>query len=361
MHRGIQQAYEISLLVQSYHDFAEFPAPPEEKTGWPWTEVSVEHPFDPGVALPKITVVTPSYNQGMYIEETIRAILLQRYPNLEYIISEDGSTDDSLAIIERYAPWLRVLRADKNSGMSAAINKGFAEATGDIITWISSDDTYQPGAFHEVARKWMKLDTEKYGVIVGGFSFMNENSDVEEFLHKPRIPGTGPIDLSLLPLSNWRLHQVSTFYLRTALDNAGRFVREEIRHNMDRELLYRICKSYKICTTDMRLAAFRIHRASKSWNPKTMISMARDFAAVQNYFRSDVDSENRIREKIARQIIGSGYVKYAKYNTSFWKSVVALLTALWYHPKFLFKKNYLKNFITVAIMRPFKWEKINSQ
>jgi cellulose synthase/poly-beta-1,6-N-acetylglucosamine synthase-like glycosyltransferase len=94
----------------------ELPAPPAGKTGWPWTEECPRLPdrMQGGQIWPRISIVTPSFNQEDFIEETIRAILLQGYPNLEYIISEDCSTDDTLEIVRKYEKWLTVLVADRN-------------------------------------------------------------------------------------------------------------------------------------------------------------------------------------------------------------------------------------------------------
>jgi cellulose synthase/poly-beta-1,6-N-acetylglucosamine synthase-like glycosyltransferase len=122
----------------------ELPAPPAGKSGWPWT---VETPILPyrmpdGGDWPRISIVTPSYNQGHFIEETIRAILLQGYPDFEYVISEDSSTDNTLEVESKYERWLTVLMADKKGGMSKAINRAWKRTTGEIVTWISSDDIY---------------------------------------------------------------------------------------------------------------------------------------------------------------------------------------------------------------------------
>ena len=111
-------------------ELGQLPTPPAGKTGWPWT---VETPPLPperpdGSPWPQISIVTPSYNQGQFIEETIRSILLQGYPDLEYIIIDGGSTDESIEMIKKYGPWLTQWISEKDRGQAHAINKGLARS-----------------------------------------------------------------------------------------------------------------------------------------------------------------------------------------------------------------------------------------
>lgn len=132
---------------------AELPAPPKDKTGWPWTIESSPLPEirSDGNTWPKITIVTPSYNQDSYIEQTIRSILLQGYPNLEYIIVDGKSTDRSVEIIQRYSPYLTRWSSEPDAGQANAINKGFLNATGSWLNWINSDDLLAPDALKKIA------------------------------------------------------------------------------------------------------------------------------------------------------------------------------------------------------------------
>src|SRR5688572_11561284 len=101
--------------------------------------------------LPSITVITPSYNQGRYIEETIDSVLSQGYPSLEYIVIDGGSADNSVEIIRKYEPYLAYWVSEKDRGQAHAINKGLARSTGELWNWSNSDDVLAPGALHRVA------------------------------------------------------------------------------------------------------------------------------------------------------------------------------------------------------------------
>src|SRR5271154_228000 len=131
------------------------PIPPAGKVGWPWTaetSQSLEDPTDSQL-WPKISIVTPSFNQGKYIEETIRSVLLQNYPNLEYIVMDGGSTDESIQIIRKYAQFIDHFILEPNEGHADALNKGMKRATGEILAFINSDDLYLPEAFTTVAQE----------------------------------------------------------------------------------------------------------------------------------------------------------------------------------------------------------------
>ena len=167
----------------------DLPPPPKDRSGWPWTEASDPVPptMRDGTAWPSITIVTPSYQQAGFLEETLRSVLLQGYPKLEYIVVDGGSTDGSVDIIRSYAPWITRWVSESDDGQSDAINKGFRWATGSILGWLNSDDTYHPGALAEVAEAMHRAGTE---IVLGAMDKV-QFGDGEPRLVKRSLPWEG--------------------------------------------------------------------------------------------------------------------------------------------------------------------------
>ena len=132
---------------------SDLPPPPAGKIGWPWTFEARQLPdINPdGRPWPRISIVTPTLDQGQFIEETIRSVLLQGYPHLEYIIIDGASDDETRTIIKKYEPWLTHWVSEKDRGQSDAINKGLTRSTGDIFQFINSDDLLAEGALGAIA------------------------------------------------------------------------------------------------------------------------------------------------------------------------------------------------------------------
>ena len=130
----------------------------------------------PDSTLPLVSIVTPSYDQSRYLENTIQSVLNQDYPNIEYILVDGGSTDGSLEIIRQYSDRLAWWVSEKDRGQTDAINKGFAQAKGDILAWLNSDDTYEPHAISEAVG--FLHDSPKVGLVYGDANFIDENGHV---------------------------------------------------------------------------------------------------------------------------------------------------------------------------------------
>src|SRR5262245_54402053 len=161
--------------------------PPSCKTGWPWSvNATASDPDSAGRCdWPRISIVTPSFNQGPFLEETIRSVLLQDYPNLEYIIIDGGSTDESVDIIQKYEPWLAYWISEKDSGQAEAVNKGFAACTGDLLGFINSDDFYATGALREVAATWERAGCPIDALISGSVHDISATGSVLSHKFQP--------------------------------------------------------------------------------------------------------------------------------------------------------------------------------
>ena len=144
----------------------DLPAPPPNKTGWPWTEANepLSNKMPDGSQYPLISIVTPSYNYGQFIEETIRSVLLQGYPNLEYIVIDGGSTDDTVEIIKKYEQYITYWESEPDKGQTDAINKGYQHCSGEIFAWLNSDDAY---ASNDCLKQVAELYRQGYQFIVG--------------------------------------------------------------------------------------------------------------------------------------------------------------------------------------------------
>ena len=163
----------------------ELPPSPAGKSGWPWTEASASPPatMPDGSALPRITVVTPSFNQAQFLEATLRSILLQGYPDLELIVMDGGSKDGSVEIIRKYAPWLTHWVSEPDGGQSAAINRGLRRGTGAFATWINSDDMLERNALSNHASR-AGFDPGK--VYVGDCQYIDE-FDAPQYVQRGRV------------------------------------------------------------------------------------------------------------------------------------------------------------------------------
>ena len=127
-------------------------------------------------ALPLVSIITPSFNQAAYLEETIKSVISQDYPNIEYIVIDGGSTDGSVDVIKKYQGRIAFWVSEQDKGQTDAINKGFAKATGDILAWINSDDTYNPKAVGEAVK--FLMENPDVAMVYADCDFINERGEV---------------------------------------------------------------------------------------------------------------------------------------------------------------------------------------
>ena len=246
----------------------ELPTAPPDKTDWPWTEESPQlSNTSPSSHLwPRISIVTPSYNQGQFIEETIRSVLLQGYPNLEYIVMDGGSTDQSSQVINRYRPWLSYVYIGTDGGQAAAIDSGFQHATGEVLAWLNSDDRYRPGALVRVGRFF-----RKYSHIVFANGDVNFIDAEGRFVQ--RIYSIHPNRFLTSNLGGHGWPQQGCFWQRWAYERVGGIDRS-LRFCLDRDLFIRLTSIGPSKRFPGRpLADFRVHDKAKS---STILDIGRE-------------------------------------------------------------------------------------
>jgi len=197
--------------------------------------------------------VTPSYNQGQYIEETIQSVLSQDYPNLEYLVLDGGSTDDTLAILKRYEGRLRWI-SEKDGGQADAINKGFCWARGEILGWLNSDDLYLPGAIRKVVQFFQTH--RDVGMLYGeGYHVDAAGKIIERYYTEPfNFQRLGEICFICQP----------TVFLRADVFRAIGPLEIGLRYCMDYDYWMRVAKRFRIDHLDEYLAHSRLHLETKT-------------------------------------------------------------------------------------------------
>jgi len=205
--------------------------------------------------LPLISVITPSFNQAQYIEETIQSVLSQEYPRLEYIVMDGGSSDGSDEIIRRYASRLAYWTSEPDRGQAHAINKGFARCTGDLVAWLNSDDVYLPGALRAVGEAY----TANPGRIIAGAVINHWEDSRREKVILQRLEMSRMLQFWS---KEWSWHQPGIFFPRNALAKAGS-LDETMHYCMDYDLLLRLLPQCAVFTFDKPLVRFRIHESAK--------------------------------------------------------------------------------------------------
>lgn len=206
---------------------------------------------------PRLTIITPSFNQAAFIERTIESVLEQGYPDLEFFVVDGGSTDGSVEIIERHADRLAWWVSEGDAGQTDALNKGLARATGDVIAYINSDDHYLPDAF-EVAIQ--TLDERPDALwMAGAARFVNG----ENLVWHPRLPTRGRQWWLLEP---WGVPQAATFWRREVFERFGQF-RTDMHYTFDTEFGLRLAFAGHLpAVVDRELAVRVVHEEAKSWD-----------------------------------------------------------------------------------------------
>ena len=284
--------YKMTLLPS-------LPAPPPDQTGWPWTEECRKGLYAAQNEWPKISLIIPSFNQGHYIEETIRSILHQNYPNLELIVIDGGSTDATASVLKKYSPWIDYQVSEKDNGQSHAINKGIKKISGEIVNWVNSDDYLAQNALFEIASYFV---THPDVVLIYG------NSDIVY----PGIETTHYEAVEFEPLdfiSRISVHQPSTFWRTKLFDEVG-LLDENMHFCMDYDLWARIVFNHQTRKLNKTLSGFRRYPESKSSNFEDQNNIYNEYRKVVSRFFNSMASEHVSRLKDAKVYNNPEDVKY---------------------------------------------------
>jgi glycosyltransferase involved in cell wall biosynthesis len=256
----------------------DLPPPPFGKSGWPWTRQTKLLPdkMQDGSEWPRISIITPSYNQGKFLEATIRSVLLQGYPNLEYIVIDGGSTDQSVEVIKKYENHLFYWISEDDSGQAQAINKGLKQSSGEIIGWINSDDIYVKGAFYKIIKTFQ--ENPDCIVVHGNRILINEGGDVIGWNYLP------PFEPATLV---YNVCSETAFWQRFAMDKTG-LLKESLKFAIDLEFFSRLYQYGKFLKLDDYLGYFRCHAETKS---STIAQIGQEEA--QREWKNLFGSENR--------------------------------------------------------------------
>jgi len=227
---------------------------PDSREDAPSGSAATENKLD----MPRISIVTPSFNQGEFIERTIQSVISQEYPNLEYIVMDGGSTDQTLSILTRYAEHFDYWVSAPDQGQADAINKGFGRATGEILHWLNSDDVLCPNTLFRVAEIYRDADPD-VGAIVGDGEIRDSTG---KLVWRPPCPEVNH-DTIIHWLNGTDFMQPSCFFSRQAFDKAGG-LREDLNFCLDVDLWLRIEENYRFLRIPELFSVALSHDAAKT-------------------------------------------------------------------------------------------------
>jgi glycosyltransferase involved in cell wall biosynthesis len=233
------------------------------------------------MSLPKISIVTPSFNQAQFLDETIRSVLDQNYENLEYVVIDGGSTDRSVEIIQKYESQLAYWVSEPDDGHAHAINKGFAHTTGEIMAWINSDDKYTPWAFDAASDIFEQFPDVDW--IVGFNSYWNIHGAMTYAWRQPKN-----IYDYLLGNLSW-VQQESVFWRRSLWEKSGGKLNQDYRLAVDGELWTRFFLHAELYSVDCVLAGYRIHSDNRAiqFHEECVLEMKTAIAEMSKHCSGD--------------------------------------------------------------------------
>lgn len=202
-----------------------------------------------------VSIITPSYNQGRFLEDAIRSVLAQDYAHIEYILIDGGSSDNTQAVIHKYASRLTDWISEKDSGQTDAINKGFQRAHGDILAWLNSDDIYEPGAVSEAVQ--FLLDHPDVGMVYGDANFIDQDGR-----KVGRFPAA-QTDYKRLRRGYVHIPQAASFFRASLWQKVGP-LDPSFYFAMDYDLWVRLARISSLVYVPRHWANFRLHSEGKT-------------------------------------------------------------------------------------------------
>ncbi len=226
-------------------------------------------------ALPKISIITPTFNGASYLPQTINSVLSQDYPDLEYLVVDGGSTDETLDILKSYGDRLGWI-SEKDRGQSHAINKGLQRVSGEVIAYLNSDDLYEPGALLKVGEYFRRRPQARW--VSGRCRFIDpQGKEIRRLVTHYKNFWLGLGSFTALMMLDY-VSQPATFWHREAIERVGSFD-ESLYYTMDYDFSLRVGRHFKLHALPHTLAAYRIHTCSKTFTSE---------AAIDSQFAEDL-------------------------------------------------------------------------
>lgn len=279
-----------------------------------------------------VSIITPSCNQARYLEQTIRSVLGQDYPCIEYIVIDGASADGSVELIQKYEDRLAYWVSEKDRGQADAINKGLARATGDIIAWLNSDDFYFPGAVASAVKAFEAHPDA--GLVYGDTVAVDENG---EFIHFPKSAQWKPEDLLTFHI----LGQPAVFMRRDVLSNAG-FLDPSFHFLLDHHLWIRMASHAPMVYVPERWAAGRFHEAAK--NVAQAAKFGEEAFRILDWAKSDPRVSGALRQ-VSRQSRAAALRINGRYLLDAGKAWESF-------------KSYARSFLTHPFTALVEWKRI---